>query len=352
MPETQQSSRAERRVHPRLDDVMASLVEWGENQRAIVLNVSEGGMAVYSAEDLDGNYFSNVRFRAPESGEWIETSGELAWISKSKKRAGIRFASLTAEARERLRAGISIATMRASAVEATADFEHIDVTSQLEQAGQQEPAEATAQEIVRRANGEAERAEMPTWLMGNTSASADASEHTPASMENAALEKQVEVEASRQYSAREGDGELSLAEHLPRGGISERSAPSIEIKKSTSTQVMELPVLERAAQQKPVGIDQQVAQKTYREIPEWASSLGDAMPLPMQKVTPAELVQRGGRAGEVARESVYAQAQTWTRYETGYRSWIVVAAVALLAATVAFLLGWIAGDPSILKLGR
>src|SRR6202051_429667 len=109
----QQRIGADRRVHQRFEDLRASLVELGGNNNGIVLNISEGGMAILSTEELDLNALRNLRFQAPEFEHWMEIAAEIAWISDSRKQAGIRFKGLSETARTQLRAGISIATVRA-----------------------------------------------------------------------------------------------------------------------------------------------------------------------------------------------------------------------------------------------
>ena len=86
---------------------------WAANNSGIILNISEGGMAVLVAEDLNGHGIGNLRFQAPEFEHWIETAAEIAWISDSRKQVGICFKGLSEAARTQLRAGISIATTRA-----------------------------------------------------------------------------------------------------------------------------------------------------------------------------------------------------------------------------------------------
>src|ERR1700688_5147465 len=112
MSQHQQRIGADRRVHQRLEDLRASLVELGGNNNGIVLNIGEGGMAILSTEELDLNALHNLRFQAPEFEHWMEIPAEIAWISDSKKQAGIRFKGLTETARTQLRAGISISTVR------------------------------------------------------------------------------------------------------------------------------------------------------------------------------------------------------------------------------------------------
>src|ERR1700719_3272833 len=112
MSQHQQGIGADRRVHQRFEDLRASLVELDGNNNGIVLNISEGGMAILSTEELDLNAVHNLRFQAPEFEHWMEIRAEIAWISDSRTQAGIRFKGLTETARTQLRAGISIATVR------------------------------------------------------------------------------------------------------------------------------------------------------------------------------------------------------------------------------------------------
>src|ERR1700692_2972757 len=112
MSQHQQGIGADRRVHRRFEDLRASLVELGGNNNGIVLNISEGGMAILSTEELDLNALRHLRFQAPEFEHWMEIAAEIAWISDSRKQAGVRFKGLTDTARTQLRAEISIATVR------------------------------------------------------------------------------------------------------------------------------------------------------------------------------------------------------------------------------------------------
>src|SRR6202166_28951 len=112
MSQHQQGIGADRRVHQRFEDLRASLVELGGNNNGIVLNISEGGMAILSTEELDLNSLRNLRFQAPEFEHWMELAEKIAWISDSGRQAGIRFKGLAETARTQLRAGISIATVR------------------------------------------------------------------------------------------------------------------------------------------------------------------------------------------------------------------------------------------------
>ena len=113
MLQHQQRIGPDRRVHHRFEDLRASLVQLGGTNNGIVLNISEGGMAILFAEEVDVNTLRALRFQAPEFEHWMDINAEIAWISDSRKQAGIRFKDLSETTRIQLRAGISIAKTRA-----------------------------------------------------------------------------------------------------------------------------------------------------------------------------------------------------------------------------------------------
>ena len=92
----------ERRQNPRHPVRPTEYIEIGDSNGGIILDISEGGMAVASAQALVGNQTLRFRFQLPRSLETIETSGEINWIGETKKRAGVRFVDLPAEAREQI----------------------------------------------------------------------------------------------------------------------------------------------------------------------------------------------------------------------------------------------------------
>jgi outer membrane biosynthesis protein TonB len=92
----------ERRQNPRHPVRPTEYVEIGDSNGGIILDISEGGMAVASAQALVGNQTLTFRFQLPRSLETIETSGEINWIGETKKRAGVRFVDLPVEAREQI----------------------------------------------------------------------------------------------------------------------------------------------------------------------------------------------------------------------------------------------------------
>ena len=94
---------AERRLHARRQDIALAYVEIGESNGGIILNISEGGLVLTAAEPLPDDCLPLMRFQLPGSNDWIEASGEIAWISESKREAGMRFVDISEDARNRIK---------------------------------------------------------------------------------------------------------------------------------------------------------------------------------------------------------------------------------------------------------
>ena len=77
-------------------------VELGQDNGGILLNLGEGGFAVQSALALTTREFPELRFQVPALQGWLTASGRIAWISDSKKEAGIQFTELPPEARSEI----------------------------------------------------------------------------------------------------------------------------------------------------------------------------------------------------------------------------------------------------------
>jgi TonB family protein len=82
-------------------------VELEDNNGGIVLNVSEGGLSLAAAGVLAVDHPPRIRIQLPQSRDWIELPAEIAWVSESKKEAGIRFHELTPEAGSRIKNWVS-----------------------------------------------------------------------------------------------------------------------------------------------------------------------------------------------------------------------------------------------------
>ncbi len=82
-------------------------VELGQENGGILLNLSEGGFAVQSALTLSSREFSELRFQVPAVQGWLTARGRVAWLSDSKKEAGIQFTELPGEARSEIHKWVS-----------------------------------------------------------------------------------------------------------------------------------------------------------------------------------------------------------------------------------------------------
>ena len=94
---------AERRLHARRQDIALAYVEIGESNGGIILNISEGGLVLTPAEGFPDDCLPLMRFQLPGSSDSIEASGEVAWISESKREAGMRFVDISEDARNRIK---------------------------------------------------------------------------------------------------------------------------------------------------------------------------------------------------------------------------------------------------------
>lgn len=78
-------------------------VELDEGNGGIVLNISEGGLAVQAVTSLMDDLLPGVRFQLSETESWIEANARITWTSESRKLAGLEFIGLPDESRVRIR---------------------------------------------------------------------------------------------------------------------------------------------------------------------------------------------------------------------------------------------------------
>jgi hypothetical protein len=90
---------SERRAHVRRRTGSPAYIEPGEGNRALVLSISESGLALRADRPLAEDPTLRMRFLLPESTGWVETNGWIAWVTESRKEAGIRFLDLPEDAR-------------------------------------------------------------------------------------------------------------------------------------------------------------------------------------------------------------------------------------------------------------
>ena len=314
MSQHQQGIGADRRVHHRFDDSRASLVELGGNNNGIVLNISEGGMAILSTDELDLNAFQNLRFQAPEFEHWMEIAAEIAWISDSKKQAGIRFKGLTETARTQLRAGICIATVR---------------TRRAKQANQAGATMEAAKEV-------ADSDSLPASLVVTDSATLVASESEQLSNEantNSPAGEIGEDEGLLPSEVRLAALDSSSSEAHREIKTDEKVISPGESKPYPWTQSLDSPNT-NSPDTKP--------QKTFPLVP------GNA---------PSALTPPNSALSEMRFRHLFAKrGVTLPSYARGgsirisYGKWAAIAAIAIVASLLAFLVGWLLGDPARIKL--
>jgi PilZ domain len=324
MSQPQQTMESDRRLHRRLDDQRASLVELGANNSGIILNISEGGMAVLVAEDLNGHGIGTLRFQAPEFEHWIETAAEIAWISESRKQAGICFKGLSEAARTQLRAGISIATTRARLASQTTQGGTAPVADQQ----QTNPATSSLPAAVMvDSQVPIESESIPTANNVNSDVLAGKTvEKTPENEGRA----EVSVQSDPKVSAVALDSPLPDArrdtETSDKLGLSENSKED-DSRKDAQTQLLKSPdTMSQRIPPRPVSLaapQSALAEMRFRNL----------------------VANSGVKQSDTYREIL-------ERTDFTDRKWIVIGAIAVLAALLAFLVGWVLGDPSRMKLGH
>jgi Gram-negative bacterial TonB protein C-terminal/PilZ domain len=95
--------RRELRQHPRRKLAGMAYVELAQDNGGILLNLSEGGLALRSALMLTSQECPELRFQLPNMRGWLTASGRVVWMSESKKEAGIQFLDLHEHARAQVR---------------------------------------------------------------------------------------------------------------------------------------------------------------------------------------------------------------------------------------------------------
>jgi periplasmic protein TonB len=105
----------ERRNHARTPVSPQAFVKFGENNYGFVFNISESGLVFAPTEALTLAVaaVAKIRFQLPQSKDWIETRGEIAWIADSKKEVGVRFVDLHDDTRIKIRNWIAQEPSRA-----------------------------------------------------------------------------------------------------------------------------------------------------------------------------------------------------------------------------------------------
>ena len=93
----------ERRERPRRAPSSLSYVSVDNANGGVIVDISEMGMAISSAQALMDGGTHTLRFQLPRIDRMFETPASLVWTSDSKRNAGVRFDSLTVEDRLQIR---------------------------------------------------------------------------------------------------------------------------------------------------------------------------------------------------------------------------------------------------------
>jgi len=354
MSQHQQRIGPDRRVHHRFEDLRASLVQLGGNNNGIVLNISEGGMAVLFAEEVDVSTLRALRFQAPEFEHWMDINAEIAWISDSRKQAAIRFKDLSETSRTQLRAGISIAKTRARRANqakepgaVTEGWQEVTDAKQEATEAKQKAIDAiqaiTASVPTSSATADSSTSVTSESATGPSSAAPAttglATSVTPESNPDKADTKSVAEEIAENEGllppeVRQAALDPHLADARPQIDTKEKAVSSEESKPDPRAQPF------NSADTNP--------QKTS------AVPLANArsIPLALQKSAVAQMPSRNVFPTSPRKQPTPAPQGTSGRTDISYGKWAVVAAIAFLASALAFLVGWILGDPTRIKLGH
>jgi hypothetical protein len=345
MSQHQQPIGADRRVHKRFEDLRASLVQLGGDNNGIVLNISEGGMAVLFADEVDVSNLRALRFQAPEFEHWMDINAEVAWISENRKQAGISFKNLSETTRTQLRAGISIATTRARRA---AQANSVEAAPDLGQNGNLAEAPKEAIEM-------ADAAPASSAPPADAESPAASTEPMAAVSPGPAAHPDSESENNGNQAKSNSLEEIALepeAEAASRSGLSEAPQDSPFPQERQEIELRQKATLsedsKKEARPQRLPLTDAKPQKT-------SSALAfdtTPSPLALQRRSIAAMPSRSLSASSIVKQPVSGNELVSSGTEISYGKWIVVSAIAIAASLLAFFVGWVLGDPNRVKLGH
>ena len=98
------SSRAsERRQHSRQAPNSLAYIHLDETNGGILINLSEGGLAVQAAMSVIEDDLPRVRLQIPRSKSWLELNARVIWTRDSRRMVGVQFLDMAGESLEDLR---------------------------------------------------------------------------------------------------------------------------------------------------------------------------------------------------------------------------------------------------------
>jgi PilZ domain len=82
-------------------------VQLGEHNGGVILNVSKGGLAVQAATPLIVDQLPPLLFQL-SANKWVQARARIAWLTPSKRTAGLQFNDLSETARADIRGWIAL----------------------------------------------------------------------------------------------------------------------------------------------------------------------------------------------------------------------------------------------------
>jgi hypothetical protein len=93
----------ERRAKPRHAPKSLAYVNVGDANGGVIVDISETGMSIASAEPLEQGAAPRLRFQLPHVDRTFEVAAEMIWSADSKTKAGVRFVSMPIDDRIQIR---------------------------------------------------------------------------------------------------------------------------------------------------------------------------------------------------------------------------------------------------------
>jgi TonB family protein len=97
------SEASDRRARARLPLRSLAYVEFEGGNGGIILNASEGGLAIQAMMSLQDGSPHRIRFQVPPSNSYFVADARVSWTARSSKMAGLEFRSLSSPALTQLR---------------------------------------------------------------------------------------------------------------------------------------------------------------------------------------------------------------------------------------------------------
>jgi cell division septation protein DedD len=87
--------------------VLFASIQVGEDATGFILNISERGLCVQTAQEIPADQPVRLRFQSLQSRDWVEARGRIVWKNEEKNIAGIEFVDLAADAQREVRTWLS-----------------------------------------------------------------------------------------------------------------------------------------------------------------------------------------------------------------------------------------------------